>query len=268
MSAESASIITAFWSWVSAILATLLLGLMLPATLGGMTGLLPLVIRRRDWRALPELALACLLTGAPGVFALYFVHEGAPVVEVWVALITQIALLTFVVTIGIALQFTFKRIRRDRQALDAVRSFVPEESGPVEAQRPTPRTRLGAIEAEYYVAEWMRWLGAIESEVTRARRDGGVDVRSAYYVAQVKHRPNDFVSVDIVRALHGVASQERRAGLVFASGRYSSDALAFAARAGVALFIFRPVEGKLVAANALAQRVYHDGLRTASLQSA
>ena len=40
------------------------------------------------------------------MFALCFVHEGAPRAEVWVTLITQIALLTFVVTMGIALQVT------------------------------------------------------------------------------------------------------------------------------------------------------------------
>jgi hypothetical protein len=226
-----------------------------------------LVVRRGDWRTVPQLGLACLSFVLPGVFALCFIREGAPARDFWGVLIAQVAGIVFTATALLALDVSRKRIRRDRQALEAVRSFVPEQDGPLEAQRPLPRTRLGAIEAEYYVAEWMRWLGAVESEVTRARRDGGVDVRSAYYVAQVKHRPTDYVSVNIIRALQGVASQENRAGLVFASGRYSTDALSFAARAGIALFIFRPVEGKLVPANTIAQRLYRDGLRTAKLQA-
>jgi hypothetical protein len=251
----------AFWSWAYGIISVVLLGLLLPATLGAISGLVPLMRSRRDWRNVPSLLLVAVLFAASGAWSLAWVRSGAPAADFWGMLSFQLALISFTFSFVLVLRASIKRARRDRDSLQALRAFVPEDRAMAEGQRPGPRVSLRAIEAEYYVAEWMRWLGAIDAEVTRARRDGGVDVRSAYYVAQVKHRPQDFVSVDVVRALHGVASTEQRTGLVFSSGRYSSAALAFASRAGVALFIFRPVEGRLVAANAMAQQLNHDGLR-------
>ena len=73
------------------------------------------------------------------------------------------------------------------------------------------------------MAERMRHLGAIDADVTPARRDGGIDVRSVYYVAQAKHQPRDFVTVDIIRSLLGAASLEGRTTLFLASGTYSRD---------------------------------------------
>lgn len=259
MSSASAALLGAFWSWTDGVAAVLLLGFLLPATLGAMGGFVPLMHARRDWRVVLPLSVSAVLFAAAGALALAVLGAGAPGQDFWAALSLQFAVVVLLLSFGAFLRASVLRARRDRTALEAIRTFVPEDRGMTEAQRPGPRAALRAIEAEYYVAEWMRWLGAVDAVVTRGR-DEGVHVRSAHYVAQVKHRPRDFVSVDVVRALHGVAAAEGRTGLVFASGRFSTDALAFAARADVALFVFRPAEGRLVPANTVAQRLTRDGL--------
>jgi hypothetical protein len=182
--------------------------------------------------------------------------------DFWFVLSVQIGMLAFGAGLMQFVPMARKRLRRDREALDAVtRPLESMDEQERAAAAPGPRQRLRAIEAEYLVAEWMRYLGAADSVVTPERRDGGVDVRSRFYVAQVKHRPNDFVSVESVRALIGVATMEGRTPLFFASGRYSRDSAALAREAGVALFMFRPTEGRLVPVNAVAQGLYQSGLR-------
>jgi hypothetical protein len=262
MSPESAAQLGAFWSWLAASVAFVNLALLVPTTAGLLVGSIPLAVRRRDWRlTLPLFGVIAALLIA-GAWPLTLVRPPAPALDFWVALIAEIGMLTFVIALISFLRLSLRRIREDRKALALVRA-TPEAAPGVaaEALEPGKRSRLNAIEAEYYVAEWMRYLGASESIVTPARRDGGVDVRSDFYIAQVKHRPRDFVSVDIVRALVGVASAEGRVPLVFTSGYYSRDALDFAGRVGAPLFIFRPAEGKLVGANASAAAFRTRGLK-------
>lgn len=267
MSEESSALLSAFWSWADGITGVVTLGLLMPIVLGASLGLLPLLIVRRDWRVLPALLVSAISVGASGAWAFSMVGAGAPRLDFWLMLTAQLFFLTLPIAVLFMGRLSLQRIRRDRESIESVRSFRQDSTEVGEAQRPAPRNRLSALEAEYYVAEWIRWMGATDAVVTRERRDGGVDVRTGHYVVQVKHRPEDFVSVDVVRALHGVASSEGRAGMVFASGRFSTDALGFAAKAGVGLFIFRPKEGRIVPANTVAHRLQHEGLRAATLQT-
>lgn len=262
MSTESVALLSAFWSWVSAIASVALLGVLVPASIGLLLGFLPLAVGRRDWRSMPGVLLAIGLFAGCGIVALAAVHRPAPRFDFWLALNLEVGTVVFVVSVVQFFGIARRRLRRDREALTAVSESAPfQVVTEAAAREPGPRSRLGGIEAEYYIAEWMRFLGATEAVVTRARRDGGVDVRSDQYVAQVKHRPQDFVSVDVVRALIGVASLEGRTPILFTSGRYSRDAVEVARRAGAALFIFRASEGRLVGANAAAHRLRLNGMR-------
>ncbi|GGO63948.1 hypothetical protein GCM10010910_17640 [Microbacterium nanhaiense] len=127
---------------------------------------------------------------------------------------------------------------------------------------PQPRPRgVGPQEAEELAAEWMRFLGAVDAEVTRYSGDGGVDVISSAYIAQVKNlAPMYSVPVAQVRELAGVAAHDGRRALFFTSGSYSAGGVEFADRAGIALFIYRAEEGDLIGANALGSAVRAQGL--------
>jgi hypothetical protein len=90
-------------------------------------------------------------------------------------------------------------------------------------------------EAEKAVCEWMRHHGYPDAELTAGGPDGGVDIRSAVAVAQVKDQSRP-VSAPLVQALFGIATCERRTPLLFSSDGFTPDARAFADRTGVALF--------------------------------
>ncbi|WP_084486098.1 restriction endonuclease [Humibacter albus] len=63
--------------------------------------------------------------------------------------------------------------------------------------------------------------------ITRFSGDGGVDVESTHYIAQVKNYSGT-VGVTEMRELGGVASVDGRKPLFFTSGTYSAGAVEFA----------------------------------------
>ena len=128
--------------------------------------------------------------------------------------------------------------------------------------QPTPVERLNARGAEYLACEWMRWLGIGDALVTPAQRDGGVDVRSREFLAQVKHLVNEPTGVAAIRQLHGVAAAEGRRALFFTSSSYTRDAIAFARSAHMALFVVRAAEGRLVPHGVAAQQLWLHGAPT------
>ena len=263
MSAESALLLQAFWSWVCGLLAVVLLGVLLPVVVGLLIGMAPLAFVRRDWRPMASVAVGVPVAIIGGFWVLFGVHAGAPGTDFWIALSVQLGLLVAGGSTLAFLRLSIRRIKEHRIAMRAVMGADVSERVEVDEEFPAPgpRKRLSEVDAEYYVAEWMRQLGATDAIVTPARADGGIDVRSRFYAAQVKHRPADFVEVETVRALIGAASLEDRLPLFFASGHYSRHVYEVAARGGVALFIFKPLEGRFVAANAVANRLRQDGLR-------
>lgn len=113
--------------------------------------------------------------------------------------------------------------------------------------------------AELIVCEWMRHLGALDAEVTQYSGDGGVDVSSGRWIAQVKHYEGT-VGVSPVRELAGVAAVEGRGALFFTSTGYAAGATEFADRARVALFLYSVEQGTLAGANALATDLLDRGL--------
>ncbi|MBW1639564.1 restriction endonuclease [Microbacterium resistens] len=113
--------------------------------------------------------------------------------------------------------------------------------------------------AEEFVAGWMRHLGESDATVTQYTNDGGIDVTSRNYIAQVKNYRGS-VPVAEIRDMVGVASLGPRKALFFTSGTYPSGAVEFAEKAGMALFIYDATAGTLRGANALGEEYMRTGL--------
>lgn len=113
--------------------------------------------------------------------------------------------------------------------------------------------------AEQLCAEWMRHLGEHSAHVTRISQDGGIDIESTRFVAQVKNYVAP-VGVDPIRSLVGVASIEQKRPLFFAAKDFTASAVDFADRARVALFVYDAVNGTLRGANPLGREARHSGL--------
>jgi len=113
--------------------------------------------------------------------------------------------------------------------------------------------------AERLCADWMKYLGASEVEVTQLTGDGGIDVVGASYIAQVKNYAGT-VPINDVRALAGVVHTDGRKGLFFTSGTYSSGAVNFADQAEIALFVYSAERGTLDGANEIALEMLEVGL--------
>lgn len=152
-----------------------------------------------------------------------------------------------------------------RGALEAARPGRAEPAFPLPPAWPRPAPQPYGVShrgAEQLVADWMRHLGAADAEVTRFSADGGVDVVSTHWIAQVKNLgERTTVPVAQIRELAGVAAHDGRVPLFFTSGTYSAGGVAFADRAGMGLFEYHAEGGALRAANAHAHAVVVDGLQ-------
>lgn len=96
-------------------------------------------------------------------------------------------------------------------------------------------------EAENFCAAWLIRLGHRDAQVTRFSRDGGIDVQSQHVVAQVKHQQSK-VGVKPIRELYGVAAVASKRAVFFTLTGYSSDALDFANKVAMPLFVYQNSE--------------------------
>jgi hypothetical protein len=80
-----------------------------------------------------------------------------------------------------------------------------------------------------------------DAAVTQGGADGGIDVRSAKGIGQVKLWKSK-VGVDEVQRLYGLAVAERKAALFFAAAGYTGAAAKWADAHGVARFSVAPVQ--------------------------
>jgi hypothetical protein len=108
------------------------------------------------------------------------------------------------------------------------------------------------------VRDWMIYLGIQSAEMTRLSGDG-IDVTSSTYVAQVRNFKG-FVEVQAIRESLGVAVAESKKPLIFTCGSYSSEALSFAEKAHVPLFVFDAEEGLLECVNEASRLIYEQRL--------
>ena len=104
--------------------------------------------------------------------------------------------------------------------------------------------------AESLCADWMKHFGISDAKVTKFVNDGGIDIQSKGWIAQVKNVGNP-VGVASVREFVGVVNDDGRRGLYFSRSGYSSGAIEFADRQNLALLVFHPKTAKLTPANQL-----------------
>jgi hypothetical protein len=97
-----------------------------------------------------------------------------------------------------------------------------------------------AYDFEFIAACWMKYWGIFDAQVTQASGDGGVDVLSSRFAAQVKFYSNAKVGRPEVQQLYGAALGRGLEPLFFAySSGYSNEALEWAKAVGVGCFTFQ-----------------------------
>lgn len=121
-----------------------------------------------------------------------------------------------------------------------------------------PRPALALIrspaDAEAAAAQWMRYWGFADAEVTNVGPDSGIDVRARDAVAQVKAYQVPVGRPDIQR-LQGVRSHANaKEALFFALTAYTAQAVAWADEVDIALFRF-DLQGEPKPVNPTAHRV-------------
>jgi restriction endonuclease Mrr len=90
--------------------------------------------------------------------------------------------------------------------------------------------------AEVHAAAWLRSHGEPTAVVGSGRHDGGIDVESIEYVAQVKNWASN-IGAPAVRQIYGVAQSRNKRAIFFTAVGYTADALAFADQVGMPLFL-------------------------------
>jgi HJR/Mrr/RecB family endonuclease len=106
----------------------------------------------------------------------------------------------------------------------------------------------------------MMYLGASGCIVSQATRDGGADVVSADFVAEVKHYASP-VGPDLIRQIFGVAISEGKRPLFFTKTGYTEGARNFAEKNLVALFVYDHAAGTLTARSTEGERALRLGLQ-------
>lgn len=123
--------------------------------------------------------------------------------------------------------------------------------------------------AEVWVRNWMEWMGASDCYVTQASSDGGVDVVSKDFIAQVKNYTNT-VPIAAIREFVGVVSIDpaKRLGLFFTSGKYPQAAYQVAENANLALFTYDVTTGTVRGNSTCAELYKRTGLNAKWVNSA
>jgi hypothetical protein len=130
----------------------------------------------------------------------------------------------------------------------------------LERNAPEPQPfGISAKGAELLTAEWLRYLGQTNVEVTRHSGDGGIDVMTDELCVQVKNYDKSPVSSSEIRDIFGTAVSERRRACIFTSSSLSSDALSFANKNEVIAIRYLVESGELLALNSAGSRFLSDG---------
>lgn len=261
---SDAETLRAVMSWACGFLTLAIVGIAIPVLLSFLPDAIHAWRRRGQPRpALVDTGLVVGLAVIGGYEATLTGSPGTPSTVLWLSLAFLLAFGVGIAAFCFAASRALHRRAERRQALDAATApaALPGGSDEDGEGKPGPVQRLNARGAEFLARDWMRYLGAAEAAVTPEQRDGGVDVRSREFVAQVKHLQNEQVGVAAIRQLYGVATAEQRRALFFSSSGYTRDALAFARENDVALFVVRYQVGRLVPHGALAQQHLAHGLQ-------
>lgn len=117
------------------------------------------------------------------------------------------------------------------------------------------------VSAEYWICEWMQAMGAADAIVTQLSNDGGIDIQSEHYIAQVKHYEGS-VPISHVRDFLGVVATDElgRSGLFFNAGVYPRTAGELLDRLDVAAFTYDVRTATVRAHNSAAEVALERGL--------
>lgn len=161
-----------------------------------------------------------------------------------------------------------KKFHREAKAiLDHAWVIIDREQREIRERKEAERARRRPValetctfqQAEKLAAQWMRHLGASDAAVTQATRDGGIDVESATFVVEVKHRSVP-TGPSFVREIFGVAQAKRKRAAFFSQGGYTKDATRFGRETGVLLFVYDAMRGTLTGVTPESRRAIAEGL--------
>ncbi|WP_205862439.1 restriction endonuclease [Planosporangium thailandense] len=120
--------------------------------------------------------------------------------------------------------------------------------------RPEPRLIRSWQDAEHNAAAWMRYWGYRDAAAKPGGADGGVDIRAARALGQVKYQASH-VGRPELQKLFGARGHASEKQLIFFTGSdYASTAVAYADEHGIALFRYE-LDGSMVAVNAPARLI-------------
>ncbi|MFI6877677.1 restriction endonuclease [Streptomyces sp. NPDC050400] len=137
--------------------------------------------------------------------------------------------------------------RRNKVRLQAHRPTVPQRSVAGPATPPMFDWRA----AEHLAAQHMQRLGHHDARVTQGGADGGIDVRSATGVAQVKYQSRP-AGRPVVQNLVGAAPRSNPVLYFYCSAGFTGPAREFADQIGIRLFRFDEF-GRVLPVNSVAE---------------
>ena len=107
--------------------------------------------------------------------------------------------------------------------------------------------------AELYVSKWLEYLEFKSITITPPRRDGGYDIEADDFLVEVKNWNRDWLPVNAVREIFGVAVSMNKSSMVFSRGYLSEDARVFAEKNQIPVFLFNAEEALLEPGNEAAE---------------
>jgi hypothetical protein len=117
------------------------------------------------------------------------------------------------------------------------RKSNPDQQNKSSREKPRLLLIRSPLEAEQACCQWLKYFGFVDSKLTKAGADGGVDIVSKEIVAQVKFKGVTTGRPEI-QQLHGIAVHEGKRGFFFSLGGYTSSAIEFAEKCQMAIFEF------------------------------
>jgi hypothetical protein len=142
--------------------------------------------------------------------------------------------------------FLDEYVRSENESKESAENFLTKEEQDKNFFSMFPDANLysGPVSArdfEFVAESWMKYWGVLDAEATTASGDGGIDVISSRFAAQVKFYANSKVGRPELQNLYGAAQGLNLGSLFFAySSGYSDLALAWAEQVGVGCFAFVP----------------------------
>ncbi|MEY4559081.1 MAG: hypothetical protein RLZ82_96 [Actinomycetota bacterium] len=144
-----------------------------------------------------------------------------------------------------------KRIDKYREKKLSIGIFGP---------KPESRQIKNSYDFEHYCRDWLVYLGVRNALVSSKTQDGGADIISDEYVAQVKLY-NGPIPVSQIRDLLGTSIDFGKKPIFFASMSYSKGSIEFADRNDIPLIIVDAYNGKITGGNVHGSRLIQSGAR-------